>query len=608
MGACSERPAMSIGYPLPTPQVIDDLIKQAHNLRLDNTRFALQLSQQAGALALQIDYQKGLAYSLYLNCLCHFILADEHGLLEKTFQALSLFEGLQDMRGAAQAHNLLALIYKRQNQFDEALEQHRNCLMIRRQIDDRAGQSTSLNNIALVYRSQENYTQALEYLFEAVQVAEASSDSHAHAYALANIAGIYVDIGEFTRAMAYAQNGLELNREVKDQALDSTLLTLLSKICYQSGKIDAAVDYLNRSIEISRQTGNLNDEGDALLAMGLLYQNLCQYTAAREKLDLALQLMRRLGSRLNEAKVLCALGKGCLLQGDHSESLDLLTQALQATQEAPSDNLVCEIQLALSQAYEAQGDFRKALEHFRAYHQVGEKIAGRDTRLRMQELTSEWEKHRSHDAIHRGAINIPELSDALQSLQEADEQKAHLIRRLTKQAELLEQLAREDGLTGLSNRRWLDLKLAQEIERANRFGHSLSVAMFDLDNFKQVNDRISHQVGDAVLIQVSTLMREIFRSVDVVGRYGGEEFLVILVETTLENAQTVCERLRQRVAEYHWQQLHPQLDLVTMSIGVANYRLKTSAELETPEQLTRRADEQLFRAKRQGKNQVCACE
>jgi diguanylate cyclase (GGDEF)-like protein len=597
---------MKIGYPLPTPQAIDDLIQQAHNLRLDNTRLALQISQQARAQALQINYQRGLAYSLYLSCLCHFILADEPGLLEKAFQALSLFEGLNNKQGAAQAHNLLALIYERQDKFKEALEQHRSCLTIRQQVDDRAGQSASLNNIALVYRSQENYAQALEYLFEALKMGEASSDPHSQAYALANIAAVYVITGEFKRAMAYAQRGLELNRQANNRALDSTLLTLSSKISYQFGEYDAAVDYLNRSLEISRQTGNLNDEGDALLALGRLYQNMNQHAAAREKLDQALHLMRQLGSRLDEAEVLGALGKGCLLQGDYSASLDLLTQALQAAQEAPSDRLVYEIQLALSQVYEAQGDFRLALEHFRAYHQVGEKISGRGAHRRVQELTSEWEKNRSQDAIHREAVYIPELSYALKALQEADEQKSHLISRLAQQAELLEHLAREDGLTGLLNRRWLDLKLAQEIERANRFGHALSVAMLDLDNFKQVNDCLSHQVGDAVLIQISALMRENFRTVDIVGRYGGEEFMVILVETTLENAHVVCERLRQRTTEYPWQQLHPQLERITLSIGVTSYRLMMGPEMETPEHVAGRADEALYRAKRQGKNQVCA--
>jgi diguanylate cyclase (GGDEF)-like protein len=599
---------MTIGYPLPTTQAIDDLLQQAHNLRLDNTRLALQISQQAGTLALQIDYQKGLAYCLYLNCLCHFILADENSLLEKAFQALSLFEGLQDQHGAAKAHNLLALIYERQDQLEKAVDAYRMCLIIRRNLGDRAGQSAVLNNIALVHRSQENDAQALEYLFEAYKLAEASEDPETQAYALANIAEVYQDTGEYTRAMSYAQRALQLNIQVNDRALESTLLTLIGKLSYQFGQHDEAVAYLRRSLNVSQETGNRNDEGDALLALGVLYQDLSQYETAGTTLDLALQVMRQLGSRRDEAEVLCALGKTSLQQGDHGAALDFSAQALQAATEAQAASLVCESLLLLSQAHEAQGDYRQALEHFQAHHQASSDITGRGALHQVQELTAEWENHHTLDATQYGAGNIRELSSALQALQEADEQKALLIRRLTHQAELLEQLAREDGLTGLSNRRWLDLKLAHEIERANRFGHALSVALIDLDNFKWVNDTISHQVGDAVLVQVSNLMRENFRTVDIIGRYGGEEFMAILVETVLENAEIVCERLRLRVAEHNWQQLHPQLALVTLSIGITSYRLNLGPEVETPKQLTERADQQLYRAKRQGKNQVCGCE
>ena len=94
-------------------------------------------------------------------------------------------------------------------------------------------------------------------------------------------------------------------------------------------------------------------------------------------------------------------------------------------------------------------------------------------------------------------------------------------------------LAREDGLTGIANRRWLDITLTKEFERAERFHHPLSVAMIDLDDFKMVNDRFSHLIGDEVLRRTAQLLRDRCRSVDLAGRYGGEEFLLILVEDTL---------------------------------------------------------------------------
>lgn len=103
-------------------------------------------------------------------------------------------------------------------------------------------------------------------------------------------------------------------------------------------------------------------------------------------------------------------------------------------------------------------------------------------------------------------------------------------------AEVLKQMAREDGLTGIANCRWLDFQFAQEFERAQRFEHPLTVALLDIDYFKNVNDRFSHQTGDAVLRTAARLLRDSCRSVDVLGRYGGEEFMLVLVETPCESA------------------------------------------------------------------------
>ncbi|HZU86733.1 MAG TPA: diguanylate cyclase [Anaerolineaceae bacterium] len=594
-------------YSLPTPQAIDELICQAQELRHENTHRALELSQQAQQQSLQIDYQKGLAYGLYLNCLCHFILADQSDLLEKTFQALSLFESLDDKSGAASTNNLIALLYERQDKNTLALEYYQRCLEIHRQMDNRKGQSTALNNIGLNYRSRSQFTQALEVLFQALHLAESINDPESSAYALLNIAMIYYDTDENQRALKYAQLGLELNQQTKDRALDSTLLVLLGKIHHRLGESGAAIEQLKHSLEISYQTGNKNDVYNGLLSLGVIYQDLQQFLSAEETLVQASQIAQQL-SRLKEAEVLCALGRGCQKQDDLQKALEYFHLALQAAQEKNTELLLRDIQLPLAQIYEALGDYQQALFHFRAYHQTWEQIQGLSTGHRIQQLTSDWEFQHDGSPADIESLNISDLSEALQALRDADEQKASLLNRLKKQAELLEQLAREDGLTGLVNRRWLDLKLAQEFERARRFSHSLAVALIDLDDFKPINDRLSHQVGDAVLIQLAGIMRDHFRSVDIVGRFGGDEFMLILVETPLDQALVACERLRQRVAAFDWKAIHPELSALTLSIGLVCHVPAKSLEITSPEQIIKHADEELYRAKQMGKNHLCVCE
>lgn len=152
-----------------------------------------------------------------------------------------------------------------------------------------------------------------------------------------------------------------------------------------------------------------------------------------------------------------------------------------------------------------------------------------------------------------------------------------------------------DGLTGLINHRRMQALLAQEISRAQRFQRPLSVILFDIDNFKQVNDSHGHPVGDAVLRQVASLMSAAVREVDFLARTGGEEFMLIATETDGALAQEVAERLRQIFCEADFGIGRP----VTASFGVSQLRSK-----ETASALLQRADERLYWSKREGRNRV----
>ncbi len=158
-------------------------------------------------------------------------------------------------------------------------------------------------------------------------------------------------------------------------------------------------------------------------------------------------------------------------------------------------------------------------------------------------------------------------------------------------------LATTDSLTGLRNRRTITERLRDEIARSTRYGTSVSVLLCDIDHFKQVNDTFGHQTGDDVLRAVSHTFERAVREVDLIGRWGGEEFLVVLPETDSEGAEVVAERIRAYVAELPPFSNGPAQ--VTISVGVAHYEI--GDELE---QLVRRADKAMYRAKHEGRNRV----
>ena len=161
----------------------------------------------------------------------------------------------------------------------------------------------------------------------------------------------------------------------------------------------------------------------------------------------------------------------------------------------------------------------------------------------------------------------------------------------------LEQANRTDGLTGVFNRRYWQHQLEQEIQRANRYQHPLSLLLFDLDKFKQLNDDYGHQGGDAVLIDVSNLVSGLLRDTDALGRYGGEEFGIILPDTDEAGALQVANRICQSVAG-HAIRFNEHVIRATVSIGVATYHSQTL------DGLIQHADMALYNAKRQGRNQA----
>lgn len=165
--------------------------------------------------------------------------------------------------------------------------------------------------------------------------------------------------------------------------------------------------------------------------------------------------------------------------------------------------------------------------------------------------------------------------------------------------EIIFRMAVTDGLTNTANRKQLDAILNEEIPRSVRYGHPLSLLMLDIDRFKSINDTHGHLVGDYVLCGLASILQRRLRPADKLGRYGGEEFCVILPETAAEDAVRIAEDMRVLVATHRFETAGKSLS-VTISIGVA-----ALAPEMTREDLYRLADERLYAAKNAGRNRVC---
>jgi len=170
-------------------------------------------------------------------------------------------------------------------------------------------------------------------------------------------------------------------------------------------------------------------------------------------------------------------------------------------------------------------------------------------------------------------------------------QNAHYVERV-------KQLAYLDGLTGIFNRRFFELRIMEEIERARRYGTGMAVIMADIDQFKRLNDEFGHLLGDEVLRQVSSLFHQQLRKIDVVCRYGGEEFAILLPQTNEEQAMAVAEKLRRLVENWQFPGVPRS---VTISAGVAAFPVHGRSR----DEMIRSADTGLYAAKQSGRNRVC---
>jgi diguanylate cyclase (GGDEF)-like protein len=209
--------------------------------------------------------------------------------------------------------------------------------------------------------------------------------------------------------------------------------------------------------------------------------------------------------------------------------------------------------------------------------------------------------------FHPKEIELLEDNDrALKGYRDLLETLSNVIGLLVENLRLYERVRRQsivDHLTGVFNRRYFDQKLAEEITRATRYGRELSLVLLDIDHFKEINDRMSYKQGDLVLQETARVFRSHTREVDMVCRYGGDEFAILMPETSYENALSKAENLRQVVRSLEFTNAaDPSKPLrLTLSIGVTAHH----PDVRTGDELLRAVDEALHMAKRSGRDAVC---
>ena len=189
------------------------------------------------------------------------------------------------------------------------------------------------------------------------------------------------------------------------------------------------------------------------------------------------------------------------------------------------------------------------------------------------------------------------IEDIITNFPVPEENKLDVIKKINFMYSRTRYLSLTDALTGLYNRRHFDSTVEREFLRSKRYNNDLCIAIIDIDFFKKINDTYGHQCGDYILKEIAYIINDNFRKTDITFRYGGEEFVVILTETSLENSKIPLERLRERIEKKVFIFNENKIK-VTVSIGAA------SNTVEDTTQFLHNADMCLYKAKENGRNQV----
>jgi len=320
------------------------------------------------------------------------------------------------------------------------------------------------------------------------------------------------------------------------------------------------------------------------VAVGL---NLAELLTAQGECERALLLLQRLRTsaqnqqlaafawnvEVNMAEVLLRLGRA-------REALEIV-QSIADQGDSVPPSVLAKAHLVGCEASKALADFELALKHFELAERMERRVLTKHLRTQSELFVTRTEELRSRHMAMAARLEA--------------QQERHRAAHFAAQAE-------QDPLTGLGNRRHLQWRAAELFPSLSVAGAPLALAQIDVDHFKRVNDTHGHAAGDKVLVALGKLLRDNFRSADVVVRSGGEEFVLMLPDTPMSNAIEICERLRARVEA-------TPVDIgtgaplrITISIGIA------AAPAYDLDALMQRADEALYAAKQAGRNRLCRAE
>ncbi len=450
-------------------------------------------------------------------------------------------------------------------------------------------QSDCFEGLALCYQNLRQTHKSLQAWLSALELALVSQQIERYVNAYLGIANLYVEHGNDEQAFYYQSQAVEWALLTTQPDLQSKAQLHLASTLIQIQQYDLAEQLLIKTEDALILPVRLSWLAEINHYLGQISLARQHWTHAQTYFQAAYDLNISTNSRWGQTQSLLSLGKLSAQQGLYDKAIVQLGLALELAQQQASDHLQQLIHLELSGTYEAAGDFVRAAMHHIGYHNYYQQLHKQNAKDQL-------------DAISARRLKQAEIR--LQLLHSELEMKQLMQQRSLEHERMqrLENAAFHDALTGALNRHALDEQLPVLLHQIRQEKSVLCLLIIDFDHFKQVNDHHSHQVGDEVLKTGVQILQALTRDSDLLVRYGGEEFVLILPRNDATIAVRIANRMRQEIERFDWPSLSPGL-AVTISLGCAQWQSAMSIDA-----LIAAADQALYQAKHQGRNQVCLYE
>lgn len=538
-----------------TADRILNLISEAKKVTFKNPSLAFEMSKEAYQLAKSNELKLEEAHALFAMSLACRSLTKLHECFDYAFDAYMIYEDYKNPVGLAGTLNLMGIVYYYYAMYERAIEYFLKALHLLKETEDYITMSRLYNNMGEVYREVGDLEESLISYNKALDLCEKYNYVTNIAVILENLGEIYFRKEDYSYSYECYQKSYAILAENDDITALAELENRMGKIHYVNGEYGKARDYYNSAITKLEGIKNKFFTIDVLI-------NLAE-----------LEMIE------NEGMVLV-----------------YLSQAIKYSEEINARKKLSLIYKMLTQFYESKNDYEAALEFYKRFHLMEQEIETTVVSAKLEIIKIELGKLFSGEEVEK----ITKLNIQLEQDIEGQNRLLELMEKANRNLEIEVLL---DELTKITNRRGVNNYISAVWSHIETKPIPLALLMIDIDHFKKYNDCHGHLEGDACLKIIAERLKQLFGKCDgVIGRYGGEEFICFVKNADYENVLKLAESLRRSIEKLQLNYISDNISYpVTISIGGIH---GNSDRFKNVEELYLAADEELYKAKDEGRNRI----